>query len=62
VIGAIAFFLMGGTKIFTGGFNLLTNPKQMAMLAIGIVLLVVIIMAVIKLRAKKEEFYYEYDY
>jgi hypothetical protein len=62
VIGIIAFFLMGGTKIFTGGFQLLTNPKQMAMLAIGIVFLVVIIMAVIKLRAKKEEFYYEYDY
>lgn len=61
VIGGLLFFFMGGKNIFTGGFNLLTNPKQLAMLAVGVVMLIVIIMMIVKLTKKKEEFYIYYE-
>jgi len=60
IVGGGLFFFMGGKSIFTGGFNLLTNPKQLAMLAVGVVMLVVIIMMIVKLTAKKKEDFYVY--
>jgi hypothetical protein len=55
VIGAIAFFLLGGGKIVSGGISTVSNPKKLAMLLIGIIMIVVVIKMLTK---KKESFYY----
>jgi hypothetical protein len=65
-IAFVAFIALGGTKVFSSGTALLSDPKKMIMIALGIAVLIAIIWGISKARSSgKKEFYgdcerYEY--
>jgi hypothetical protein len=55
VIGFIAFMVLGGGKLVSGGFNTVSNPKKLLMLVMGIAIIIGIIWAISAAKKSKQQ-------